>query len=143
MSAFFEANKEAYYKKLMDARLKNDFSAWIMFFLKGVEQTAQHSIETLMAILDIKNKLTEKIQHESGNRSSNNLRLFNALFQTPFVQVGQVKEKLGVSSTTAKYVVDDLVEMGVLQELTNNKRNRLFAFQPYLSILNKPFPKEK
>lgn len=143
MSAFFEANKDAYYKKLMDARLKNDFSTWIIFFLKGVEQTTRHSIETLMAILDIKDKLTKKIQNESGNRSSNNLRLFNELFQTPFVQVGQVKEKLGVSSTTAKYVVDDLVEMGVLQELTNNKRNRLFAFQPYLAILNKPFPKEK
>lgn len=140
MSAFFEANKDDYYKKLMGVRLKGGFSAWVMFFLKGVEQTAIHSIETLIAILDLKNNLAKQIQSESGNRSSNNLRLFDALFQTPFIQVAQVKEKLGVSSTTAKYIVDDLVEMGVLQELTNNKRNRLFAFQPYLSLLNKPFP---
>jgi hypothetical protein len=33
MSAFFEANKDDYYKKLMNARLKNDFSDWIMFYL--------------------------------------------------------------------------------------------------------------
>ncbi len=140
MSAFFEANKDDYYKKLMNARLKNDFSDWIMFFLRGVEQTAKHGIETLMAILEMKNNLTKKIHDESGNRSSNNLRLFDELFKTPFIQVNQVKEKLCVSPTTAKYIVDDLVEIGVLKELTNNKRNRLFAFQPYLSLLNKPFP---
>jgi Fic family protein len=65
MSAFFEANKDDYYKKLMNARLKNDFSDWIMFFLRGVEQTAKHGIETLMAILDMKNNLTKKIHDES------------------------------------------------------------------------------
>ncbi|CAC9598524.1 Fic domain protein, Pden_3305 type [uncultured Gammaproteobacteria bacterium] len=143
MSAFFEANKGAYYKKLMNARLKNEFSDWIMFFLKGVEQTAEHSIETLVEIMNLKSDLTKKIQNESGNRSSNNLRLFNELFQTPFLSVGQAKEKLSVSSTTAKHVVDDLVKMNILKELTKNKRNRLFAFQPYLSILNKPFPIKK
>ncbi|MBA5249925.1 hypothetical protein MNB_SUP05-SYMBIONT-4-943 [hydrothermal vent metagenome] len=143
MSAFFEANKDNYYKKLMNARLKNNFSAWVLFFLKGVEQTAKHSIDTLMAVLDMKKKLTEKIYNESGNRSGNNLKLFEVLFQTPFIQVSQVKEKLAVSPTTAKHIVDDLVEMKILQELTNNKRNRVFAFQPYLSLLNKPFPKEE
>jgi Fic family protein len=140
MSTFFEANKDDYYKKLMDVRLNNGFSDWIMFFLKGVEQTARHSIETLMAILELKKSRTKKIQNESGNRSSNNLRLFEMLFETPFIQVSQARERLDVSSTTAKYVVDDLVKMEVLHELTNNKRNRLFAFKPYLSILNKPFP---
>ncbi len=140
MSAFFESNKDSYYKKLMDAKLKNNFSDWILFFLKGVEQTARHSIETLIEIINLKDSLSQKIRKESGNRSSNNLRLFDELFQTPFIQVSQVKEKLCVSPTTAKYVVDDLVKIGVLQELTNNKRNRLFAFQPYLSLLNKPFP---
>ncbi|CAC9969184.1 Fic domain protein, Pden_3305 type [uncultured Gammaproteobacteria bacterium] len=140
MSAFFEANKENYYKKLMDVRLKNNFSDWILFFLKGVEQTASHSIETLVAILEMKDNLTQKIHNKPGNRSSNNLRLLDELFKTPFIQVNQVKEKLCVSPTTAKYIVDDLVEIEILQELTHNKRNRLFAFQPYLSLLNKPFP---
>lgn len=142
MSAFFEVNKDAYYKKLMKARVDNHFSDWILFFLKGVEQTAKHSINTLVEILELREKLTKKIQAESGNRSGNNLRLFDVLFQTPFVQVNQVKEKLEVSPATAKYIVDDFVKMEILQELTHNKRNRLFAFQPYLSLLNKPFLQE-
>jgi Fic family protein len=88
----------------------------------------------------MKDNLTQKIHNKPGNRSSNNLRLLDELFKTPFIQVNQVKEKLCVSPTTAKYIVDDLVEIEILQELTHNKRNRLFAFQPYLSLLNKPFP---
>jgi Fic family protein len=49
MSAFFEANKDDYYKKLMNARLKNDFSDWIMFFLRGVEQRAIDTASTRLA----------------------------------------------------------------------------------------------
>ena len=141
MSAFFEANKNKYYKKLMNARLKNDFVGWIMFFLKGVEQTAKHSIDTLMAILDLKQRLTKKIHNESGSRSSNNLRLFEKLFQTPFIRMEDIRVELSVSIATAKNIVDDLVRVEILKELTGNKRNRLFVFQPYLTLLKKPFPK--
>jgi uroporphyrinogen-III synthase len=51
------------------------------------------------------------------------IRLFDELFKTPFIQVNQVKEKLCVSPTTAKYIVDDLVEIGVC--LLNLKNNSL------------------
>lgn len=51
------------------------------------------------------------------------------------------KTALLVSATTAKNIVDDLVSVDVLDELTGNKRNRHFAFKPYLQLLKKPFPK--
>jgi Fic family protein len=79
------------YNKLLD---------WLLFFLKGVEQTAKHSIEILNDALDLKTNLTQTIRGNTGNRANNNLRfhcikinLFNdiskrhtgILFKMPFV----------------------------------------------------------
>jgi Fic family protein len=48
---------------------------WLLFFLKGVEQTAKHSIEILNDVLDLKTNLTQTIRGNTGNRANNNLRL--------------------------------------------------------------------
>ncbi|CAB5494984.1 hypothetical protein BTHERMOSOX_1255 [Bathymodiolus thermophilus thioautotrophic gill symbiont] len=140
MSAFFETNKNSYYQKLMKVRMDNELSNWLLFFLKGVEQTAKHSIEILNDVLNLKDNLTETIRENTGNRANNNLRLLEKLFQMPFINVEDVRVQLEVSSATAKNIVDDLVRVEILKELTENKRNRLFAFRPYLNLLNKPFP---
>ena len=140
MSAFFEANKNNYYQKLMQVRMNNKLLDWLLFFLKGVEQTAKHSIEILNDVLDLKTNLTQTIRGNTGNRANNNLRLLEKLFQMPFIKVEDVREQLEVSSATAKNIVDDLVRVKILKELTKNKRNRLFAFKPYLNLLKKPFP---
>jgi Fic family protein len=34
MSAFFEANKNSYYQKLMQVRMNNELLDWLLFFLK-------------------------------------------------------------------------------------------------------------
>ena len=140
MSSFFEKNKKLYYDKLMQVRIKNDLTGWLLFFLRGIEQTANHSIEILKKTLKLKSKLTTNIMENTGNRSSNNIRLLDKLFTTPFIRVDDVRQKLEVSGSTAKNIVDDLVRVKILQELTENKRNRLFAFSPYLKLLNEPFP---
>jgi Fic family protein len=62
MSAFFEANKNNYYQKLMQVRMNNKLLDWLLFFLKGVEQTAKHSIEILNDVLNLKTNLTQTIR---------------------------------------------------------------------------------
>lgn len=141
MSAFFEVNKNEYYQRLMQVRMKDDLLGWLLFFLKGVEITAKHSVGVLIEAINLKKSLAKKIQEKTGSRSVNNIKMFERLFKTPFVRVEDVKTGLLVSATTAKNIVDDLVSVDVLDELTGNKRNRLFAFKPYLQLLKKPFPK--
>lgn len=143
MSAFFEANKNQYYQQLMKVRMDSDLLGWLLFFLGGVEQTARHSIKVLNDVLDLKSNLTQTIRDNTGNRVNNNLKLLEKLFQMPFVNVEDVRVQLKVSIATAKNVVDDLTKVGILKELTKNKRNRIFAFNPYLQLLKEPFPTEQ
>jgi Fic family protein len=51
LSDFFERNRMDYYDYLTAVRTKNDLSAWLRFFLLGVQETAEHSIGVFKAIL--------------------------------------------------------------------------------------------
>jgi Fic family protein len=46
----------------MQVRMNNKLLDWLLFFLKGVEQTAKHSIEILNDALDLKTNLTQTIR---------------------------------------------------------------------------------
>jgi hypothetical protein len=56
-------------------------------------------------------------------------------------QIDDVREQLEVSSATAKNIVDDMVRVKILKELTKNKRNRfnnlklLFARLPVFPLI--------
>ena len=41
ISFFFEKNRDLYYQKLNDVRVKNDIIGWIKFFLEGIIETAK------------------------------------------------------------------------------------------------------
>jgi hypothetical protein len=54
----------------MKVRVNNELLDWLLFFLKGVEQTAEHSIEILNEVLDLKTNLTQTIRGNTGNRAN-------------------------------------------------------------------------
>ena len=61
LSDFFEQHKALYYDNLTRVRTHNDLTQWLKFFLEGVRQTAQNSIETFKAIIAIRQRAEERI----------------------------------------------------------------------------------
>ena len=53
------------------------------------------------------------------------------------VDIKRTAKELDISYNTAATAVKKLVELGILQETTNAARNRVFAYEEYLSILRK------
>lgn len=47
----------------------------------------------------------------------------------------EASRRTGMSFPTAAKGMLGLVELGLARELTGNKRNRVFSYQPYLAIL--------
>jgi hypothetical protein len=52
------------------------------------------------------------------------------------VNLGLVSERLGLSYGGSRKLIDRLVSAGLLHETTGQQRNRRFAYQPYLDLLN-------
>lgn len=136
-SAFFEKNRNLYYDKLSLTRDKNDMVGWIAFFLDGIILTAEEASMTLMEIIDLRERITVEKVSAFGKRVVNGQRFLQYLFGKPVVSVGHVRDFLGVTAKSANNLVRLFVNAGILKEVTQRKRNRLFVFEQYLNLLKK------
>jgi len=103
-------------------------------FLVGIAETSEVAIQTLSEILDLKSRLERKIQTEWGRRTNNALLLFNYLFKDPVIDVKRVENVCGLSFKTANVLVSSFEKEGILKEITGQSRNRMFRFDPYISL---------
>ena len=137
LSDFFERHKTEYVDRLIAVRESNQMKEWLVFFLIGVTETAHDSINVFKQILELKGRMeSEVLPHFSTRRQANAQALMQYLYQSPAVTIGAVSALLEIRTNTAAALVNDFVKHGVLYELANRRRNRIFWFRDYLAIFN-------
>jgi len=136
LSDFFEKNRRDYYDNLMRVREKDDINTWLKFFLIGVIETSEASIQTFQQILALREKVEFTQLIELGKRQQDAKKLLNALYRNPIIDSLKVAETLHVHASTANRLINDLVQMGILEELTGFRRNRIFAFKEYINLFS-------
>jgi len=135
LSDYFERNKTAYVDHLMAVRQGNHMRAWLVFFLHGIEQTAQASAGVFRNILALKERIErETLPRFSTRRQDNAQRLMRMLYARPVVDVKAVAASLDTTPNTASALIRDLVDGAVLVEMTGQRRNRLFLFKEYMAL---------
>ncbi len=137
LSDYFERNKTEYVDRLMAVRENNHLQQWLVFFLYGVKETAENSIQVFKDIIALKEKIErEVLPHFSTRRQANAQTLMQHLYQNPVVNIKMVAELLGINTNTASMLVNDFVKRGVLENLSGKQRNRIFWFKDYITIFN-------
>ena len=134
LSHFFKRNRAEYYDRLQAVRDAGDWEAWLAFFLRGVMEVSREATRTAAAILRTREDYRTRITEKLGRAAANGHRIMDRLFDHPIVTVATVRDWLGVTPAGANNLVNRLVEIGLLREITGYARNRRFRFDPYLSI---------
>ena len=132
LSVYLKRNRAEYYDRLMAIRNSGDWEAWLRFFLTGVAQTAEEATATARAILELREEHRRRIQEQTAG--VNGLRLLDLLFERPLVHVNLVKDSLGISFVTANKLVEQLEGLGMVEEITGRKRDRIFSYTPYVAL---------
>jgi Fic family protein len=135
LSLYFKQHRAEYYRLLDLVRLEGEWEAWLDFFLEGVENTASNAVQTAQRLLALFREDADRVQ-SLGRAAASALRVFNALRERPLVTLNEVHRHTGLSFPTATKGMNALVELGLVRELTGQRRNRVFAYDHYLSILN-------
>ncbi|HUJ54362.1 MAG TPA: Fic family protein [Gaiellaceae bacterium] len=138
LSVYLKRNRAEYYDRLMAIRNSGDWESWLRFFLTGVAQTAEEATATARAILDLREEHRHRVQEQTAG--VNGLRLLDLLFERPLVHVNLVKDSLGISFVTANRLVEQLESLGVLDEITGRKRDRIFSYTPYVALFQDEAP---
>lgn len=134
LSAYFEKNKGLYYDNLTFVRTQNNMTQWLKYFLAGVAETAENATQTLSAILELKAHLESNLATTYGKRAANAGILLNALFKKPVIHVNEAQKLLGISYKAANDLIGEMVQNGLLKEMTGQSRNRVFLFDEYLKL---------
>jgi Fic family protein len=133
LSDFFEKNKEHYYDNLTGVRTKNDLVQWLKFFLEGVRVTATNSIETFKAIIELRSLVENKIV-VLGKKQLLAQKVLQYLYGEPITDMQSISAAVNASVPTISRLLNDLVKLDILIEVTGFKRNRVFAFEQYLKL---------
>ena len=133
-SLFFKQNRQEYFDRLMMTRKNGDFEQWIGFFLKAMTWSAEHATEKIKQILLLQENLRQKIIGEK-KASLRSIQLLDILFISPLTNISDIAAKLNISFQAASDQVKLFLQLGILEELTGQKRGRRFAFAPYLRIV--------
>ncbi|HLC16229.1 MAG TPA: Fic family protein [Thermodesulfovibrionia bacterium] len=134
LSAFFEKNKSLYYDNLTRVRTHNDLTQWLKFFLEGIKQTAQNSIETFKAIIALRQEVEHRDILMLGKKIKLAQNLLHFLYSNPVTDSQEVSKHLSISPSTALRLIEDFIRMGILKEITGYKRIRVFVFEKYLQL---------
>lgn len=135
LSLYFKIHRSVYYDLLDRVRSHGDWEAWVDFFLEGVEITARGAVDTARRLVDLFEVDTRRVQ-QAGRSAANTLRALAALRQRPILSLPQLRHDTSMSFPTASAAMLRLVEAGIARELTGQRRNRVFAYDSYLTILN-------
>ncbi len=135
LSLYFKQHRTEYYRLLDLVRAEGNWEAWLDFFLEGVEQTASNAVQTAQRLLALFREDAHRVQ-SLGRLAASALRVFNILRERPLIRLTEVQIQTGMSFPTTTKGMSALVDLGIVRELTGQRRNRVFAYDRYLSILN-------
>ncbi|MBF0239886.1 MAG: Fic family protein [SAR324 cluster bacterium] len=121
LSRYVIKNKGGYYRGLQRVRTHQEWEEWVLYLLKGVEETALFTSQLVSGIQSLMHQTKTRIRSELGSLYSQDL--LNNLFRHPYTKIDYLAEELGKSRQTASKYLDQLVQHGFLLKVTKGKHN--------------------
>jgi Fic family protein len=136
LSLYFKTHRQYYYELLNNVRMTGDWEAWLDFFAEAVIVTATQAVETAQLLLNLSNQDRDKISG-LGRAAASTLQVHRALMEHPIATSGSLVEKTGITPATVNKALGHLEQLGIVKELTAQKRNRLFSYAGYIEIMSR------
>jgi len=133
ISDFFERNRASYYDALMAVRVQNDMRHWLLFFLSGIEKTANFARGVFREILLLRDEI-QATTLKMGRRAELANKLLHILYANPVQTAQSIEAELNVVSATANALIRQFVENGILIEVTGQRRGRVYSFDRYFRV---------
>lgn len=133
LSDYLEKHRNAYYSSIMKVRNNNDIDGWITFFLQGIIETAEKSVQTFDAILCLEKRYEQQVQL-LGSRSANALKLIAEMYKNPIVDAARTAKLLNITPASAYNLIATLTQNDILHEITKGKRGKKYILKDYVQL---------
>ncbi len=113
LSAYIIDNKMDYYRLLQEVRTKDNWEDWVLYILKGIEQTANETISQVKEISQLFTQTQELVKKKAPKSYSK--ELIELLFEHPYCKAEYLIERFDISRITASKYLKGLEKIKVLQ----------------------------
>ena len=134
LSGYLKQHQAEYYRRLSAVRTEGDWEGWVAFFLEGVETAATQAERGIVAIASLVAADRRRLL-ASPKAGPASYRLFEMLPMMPRFTIERVRQSLDTSFPTANAAVQLLEGLGIVTELTGQKKNRSYSYQQYVALL--------
>lgn len=131
LSAYFDRHKESCKDHLLSVSQDGTWDDWTRFFLVGVIEQSQEAISIADRLLSLQSTYRDLVARPRS--SANALRFVDYLFESPAVTARSVSERLSVTPVAAYKLIDKLVSLDILREVTGRSYSRVFIAEAIVS----------
>jgi Fic family protein len=134
VSLYFKQHRADYYRLLNEVRERGAWEAWLEFFLTAARDAAIAARETILNIQSLFAHDRKTIA-TLGRARASALRIHDYMTTNPLATVEQIQEGTNLGYATVSRVMPRLADLGIVRETTGHARNRIFAYDAYMKIL--------
>jgi Fic family protein len=142
VSLHFKQHRAEYYHLLQQVRIQGNWEDWLIFFLDGVTTVSRQATEKIQALITLferDRKVVEQSRTGSIYQSvavQSNLTVYDYLKKKIAIRIPETAAACGTTKPTVKRAIDDLLQLGIVAEITGKPRNKVYVYREYLDILN-------
>jgi len=134
LSRYIIAHKADYYRLLLDVTRKGAWEAWLIYLLKGVEETASWTTAKIGAVRRLSSDTTDYARRKLPKIYSR--ELVDVIFEQPYCRIADLVEAGIAGRQAASRYLKALVAAGVLEERTLGKE-KLFVHPRLMTLLTR------
>jgi len=135
LSLYFKTHRQAYYELLGKVRAEGDWESWLEFFAEAVIATATQAIKMSQRVLALFKEDCVKIA-ELGRAAASTEKVHRAMMERPIATANWLVEKTELTPATVNKSLEHLRRLEIVQEMSGQKRNRLFRYTRFIDRLN-------
>ncbi len=136
LSSFFRKNQQLYYDKL-NAYHSNKIQEWLHFYLDGVIETANQSIEASKKITALREADMRKIQALGKREATSGVKFLQELFKNPITSNAMVVKTMQFGRSGAMKLIERFVGLEILKLLDETvKYGKTYTYKKYIDIFN-------
>lgn len=136
LSSYFKKHQDVYYERLNSYHSENgDIFEWLEFFLDGIIEIAQSSIDTCRKITELRERDMRKVQQLGKAAAPKTLDMLKLLYRTPVIGVADVVKETGYSRQGAYNMIERLMGMEILYVRNDTTEyGQKYEYRDYLNL---------
>lgn len=132
LSRYIVQNKQEYYRLLTAVTRDGVWEEWIIYMLKGVEDTANWTTQKIGSVRTLIEHTSDFIRASLPKIYSH--ELVQVIFEQPYCRIGNLVERDIAKRQTASTYLKQLCEIGVLHEIQSGKE-KLFVHPKLIKLM--------